>query len=94
MPQTILITLILYALLCVFTGFVSNGEGYNSIRYANTWGLISIVGGLVSIILCVVHTYWIGILFTALVYIVCLNIGAIIMRSLIRKLRRGHEHNH
>lgn len=92
MPDGVLIVFIVFFAICLISGFIASGEGYKSKRYAGIFGLITIFCGIAAIVVCVVWKYWLGIAGVIAIYIVGLNIGGMLMRTLLRKLRKGYKY--
>lgn len=88
MPNGSVLLFVLFAFICLITGFISNGEGTQSNKLSGIFGLIAILGGIGCIIASVFWKYWIGILITLLIYLVMLNVGGSIMRRALYHSRR------
>ena len=92
MPNGALIVFIVYFAICLISGFIASGEGYKSNRYAGIFGLIAILCGIAAMVVCIVWKYWLGIAGVIAIYIVGLNIGGMLMRALLRKLRKEYKY--
>lgn len=87
MSDSGLILFIGYSVLCLFTGFISNGQGSSSEKLSGIFGSISILAGIACIIMFIVWHYWTGIIIVIAIYLIMLNIGGALMRRCLRHLR-------
>ena len=79
MTSTILF--IILGVLSVFAGFVENGRGREG---AKTFAaVVSVSYAILLIVLCILQKYWIGILWTVLIFVIGSNIGASLVRRVL-----------
>ena len=80
--------LILNCIVAFIFGFVSNGKGTNTDKLRNITGIIYLLAIVASIIIFIIHSYWIGLLWLALIFFIVPKIGDLLMKEIL--IKRGY----